>query len=93
MNFNVDNSKTVIVEKVVQKVVVTPTEGDISPAHKQRLKELVQAIVDNTGDGYGAVWSKLQRKFRVNTYHALSEDQYPKVLTWLKQWYAGTKGK
>lgn len=40
----------------------------ISPAQAQDLKEIVQAIVKEGVQGYGETWSRLQRKFKVNSY-------------------------
>lgn len=48
----------------------------ISPAQAQDLKEIVAAIVQAGIQGYGETWSRLQRKFRVNSYLELPATQH-----------------
>ena len=48
----------------------------ISPAQAQDLKEIVAAIVQEGIQGYGETWSRLQRKFRVNSYLELPATQH-----------------
>ena len=48
----------------------------ISPAQAQDLKEIVAAIVQEGIQGYGETWSRLQRKFRVNSYLELPAQHY-----------------
>ncbi len=48
----------------------------ISPAQAQDLKEIVAAIVQAGIQGYGETWSRLQRKFRVNSYLELPTQHY-----------------
>ena len=48
----------------------------ISPAQAQDLKEIVAAIVQAGIQGYGETWSRLQRKFRVNSYLELPAQHY-----------------
>ena len=48
----------------------------ISPAQAQDLKEIVTAIVQAGIQGYGETWSRLQRKFRVNSYLELPAHHY-----------------
>lgn len=48
----------------------------ISPAQAQDLKEIVAAIVQAGVQGYGETWSRLQRKFRVNSYLELPATQH-----------------
>ena len=48
----------------------------ISPAQAQDLKEIVAAIVQEGIQGYGETWSRLQRKFRVNSYLELPTQHY-----------------
>ena len=48
----------------------------ISPAQAQDLKEIVAAIVQAGIQGYGETWSRLQRKFRVNSYLELPTHHY-----------------
>ncbi len=40
----------------------------ISPAQAQDLKEIVEAIVKSGVQGFGETWTRLHRKFRVNSY-------------------------
>ena len=48
----------------------------ISPAQAQDLKEIVATIVQAGIQGYGETWSRLQRKFRVNSYLELPAQHY-----------------
>ena len=48
----------------------------INPAQAQDLKEIVTAIVQAGIQGYGETWSRLQRKFRVNSYLELPAQHY-----------------
>ncbi len=48
----------------------------ISPTQAQDLKEIVAAIVQAGIQGYGETWSRLQRKFRVNSYLELPAQHY-----------------
>ena len=48
----------------------------ISPAQAQDLKEIVAAIVQAGIQGYAETWSRLQRKFRVNSYLELPTHHY-----------------
>ncbi len=48
----------------------------ISPAQAQDLKEIVAAIVQAGIQGYGETWSRLQKKFRVNSYLELPATQH-----------------
>lgn len=48
----------------------------ISPAQAQDLKEIVTAIVQAGIQGYGETWSRLQKKFRVNSYLQLPAHHY-----------------
>ena len=48
----------------------------ISPAQAQDLKEIVAAIVQAGIQGYSETWSRLQRKFRVNSYLELPATQH-----------------
>ena len=48
----------------------------INPAQAQDLKEIVAAIVQAGIQGYAETWSRLQRKFRVNSYLELPTHHY-----------------
>ena len=48
----------------------------ISPAQAQDLKEIVAAIVQAGIQGHAETWSRLQRKFRVNSYLQLPAHHY-----------------
>ena len=48
----------------------------ISPAQAQDLKEIVTAIVQAGVQTYAETWSRLQRKFRVNSYLELPAQHY-----------------
>ena len=48
----------------------------ISPAQAQDLKEIVAAIVQAGIQGYAETWSRLQKKFRVNSYLQLPAHHY-----------------
>ena len=55
----------------------------ISPAQAQDLKEIVAAIVQEGIQGYGETWSRLQRKFRVNSYLELPATQHLEARAYL----------
>ena len=55
----------------------------ISPAQKQDLKEIVDAIVKAGIQGYGETWARLQRKFRVNSYLELPATQHLEARAYL----------
>ena len=95
-DINIDNSTNTInnyVSKSVPRRKPAPAtkDGDMTPAHRLRLKRLVDAIVENTAKTYPAVWRSLHNKFKVNSYLALTEEQYEDVKKWLDQWYASSK--
>lgn len=56
----------------------------ISPAQAQDIKELVQMIVDADVQGYGETYSRLHRKFRVNSYLELPATKYDEVCMYLR---------
>lgn len=65
----------------VTRNMIDPTGGDLSPSQKQRLKDYVDNIVGASQAAGGTathsgVWKRFQKKFRVNTYHALPLEQY-----------------
>ena len=55
----------------------------ISPAQAQDLKEIVAAIVQAGIQNYGETWSRLQRKFRVNSYLELPAHHYGEARAYL----------
>lgn len=55
----------------------------ISPAQKQDLKEIVDAIVKAGIQTYGETWNRLQRKFRVNAYAELPATQHMEARQYL----------
>lgn len=55
----------------------------ISPAQKQDLKEIVDAIVKAGIQGYGETWARLQRKFRVNSYLELPATRHLEARAYL----------
>lgn len=55
----------------------------ISPAQKQDLKEIVNAIVQAGVQKYGETWARLQSKFRVNKYEELPASQYEEARRYL----------
>lgn len=56
----------------------------ITPAQAQHLKELVQLVVESGKQNYGETWSRLQRKFGVNSYLELPADQFEAAAAYLK---------
>lgn len=76
----------------VKRFTIEPSPEHITPAQKQTIKEKIAELVE-----IGALagkereslfphwWTALQRKFRVNSYHELNQDQYEEVLKWLSQ--------
>lgn len=55
----------------------------ISPAQAQDLKQIVKAIVDAGIQSYAETWARLQRKFKVNSYLALTPDRYEEARAYL----------
>lgn len=55
----------------------------ISPAQAQDLKELVRHIVDTKVQGFAETWSRLQRKFRVNSYLELPAARFDDARAYL----------
>lgn len=55
----------------------------ISPAQAQDLKEIVATIVQAGIQGYGETWSRLQRKFRVNSYLELPATRHLEARAYL----------
>ncbi len=79
-------------KRVINRVKVEPTAAHITPAQKQTIKEKIGALVDigvtagkSPDDLFPHWWGRLQRKFRVNSYLVLRQDQYADVLLWLAQ--------
>ena len=55
----------------------------INPAQAQDLKEIVAAIVQAGVQTYGETWSRLQRKFKVNSYLELPATQHLEARAYL----------
>ena len=55
----------------------------ISPAQAQDLKEIVATIVQAGIQSYGETWSRLQRKFKVNSYLELPATQHLEARAYL----------
>lgn len=81
------------VTKSVRRTVIDPNGGELTPYQKQRLQGLVDGIVAAAGQRvtYPAVWKRLQRRFKVNSYHALRADQYEPAKKYLKTLYGRAK--
>ena len=55
----------------------------ISPAQAQDLKEIVDAIVRAGVQGHGETWSRLHKKFRVNSYLQLAATRHTEARQYL----------
>ena len=92
-----NNNITVIkAQTVVHRTQIDPMGGEMSPHQKQRLKDLVNGIVKEANKGgakasHQNIWSRFQRKFKVNTYHALPESQYEAAKKYLRMLYGRAK--
>ena len=56
----------------------------ITPDQAQDLKELVQLLAESGKMSYGEAWSRLHRKFRVNSYLQLKQEQFTEACLYLK---------
>lgn len=92
-----NNTITVIkTQKVVHRTQIDPMGGEMSPHQKQRLKDLVNGIVKEAKKGgantsHQNVWSRFQRRFKINTYHALPQSQYDAAKKYLRMLYGRAK--
>lgn len=82
--------------RVVQKTVIDPTGGELTPAEKQQISQFVDGVVGASYEGgkpvtHVAVWKQLQSEFKVNTYHALRSKQFNDVLAYLRKLYGQAK--
>lgn len=83
-------------KRVFHRTVIDPNGGDLNAHQKQRLKSLVDGVV-NAGRKSGlrishsGVWSRFQRRFKVNTYHALSAADYQAAKKYLMMLYGRAK--
>jgi len=48
----------------------------ISPAQKQDLQQIVDAVVKAGVQGFGETWTRFHRKFKMNSYHELSATRH-----------------
>jgi hypothetical protein len=87
-------------KKEIKRYSVTPSPDCITPAQKQTIKEKITEIVERSaiaGGNRKALfpfwWSKLQKKFRVNSYQEILQYQYDAVMTWLSQQKAISRPK
>lgn len=55
----------------------------ISPAQKQDLREIVQAIVDAGVQKHAETWARFQKKFRINSYEELPASRYEEARAYL----------
>lgn len=88
---NHNQVKVIKTEKIVNRTIIDPTAGDLTPHQKQRLQALVDGIVKVGGQTHGAVWKRFQRYFSVNTYHALPADRYEDAKRYLRMLYGRAK--
>lgn len=95
----IGNNNNIIVlntRQVVHQHIIDPTGGELTPAQKQHISQLVDGVVAASHDGgspttHQAVWKRFQRNFKVNTYHALPADQYDRALKYLRMLYGRAK--
>lgn len=79
-------------KREVKRVILEPSPELLTPAQKQTIKEQITELVnigvlagEEKDDLFPFWWSRLQKKFRVNSYLELHQDQYSSVLRWLSQ--------
>ncbi|WP_322994037.1 ORF6C domain-containing protein [Castellaniella sp.] len=77
---------------VVNRVVVVPGEGVITAKQQADLKALVDDIVALESDlrkspkRHAAVWSALNKKMGVTSYHQIPGESFNSALKYLNQW-------
>lgn len=76
--------------------VIDPNGGELTPHQKQRLKSLVNGVVlsgkkSGLRISHQSVWSRFQRRFKVNTYHALRAADYQAAKKYLTMLYGRAK--
>ncbi|MBE7415123.1 MAG: hypothetical protein HS130_07815 [Deltaproteobacteria bacterium] len=92
-NGNIQAGRDVnINRRVIKRVLLKPSPELLTPAQKQTIKEKISELVNigaiagkDKADLFPLWWSRLQKKFRVNSYLELHQAQYPLVLKWLSQ--------
>jgi len=73
-------------------------EQQVTPAHKQHIKDAVSRIVDDSAGKpgtltHGQVYAALYRHFHVSAYSELPDARYDEVLTFLRDlWKRATQG-
>lgn len=82
---------------VITRTLIDPRGGELTPAQKQHLKSLVDGVVAvskvaSRPTTHQAVWSRFQKNFKVNTYHALPVAEYDRAVKYLRMLYGRTKG-
>lgn len=93
--FAIGNNNTVNIiksDRVINRTVIDPNGGELSPHQKQRLKGLVDGIVveaKKTGRNtfHAGIWKRFQNRFKINTYHALPLNQYEEAKKYLRMLY------
>lgn len=73
----------VFLDTVQPAAATTIDYARISPAQKQDLHEIVQAIVAAGIQTYGETWARFHKKFRINKYEALPASQYEAARSYL----------
>lgn len=56
----------------------------ISPAQAQNLRELVELVAATGKQKHGETWARLQRKFKVNSYHELPAAKFGEACEYLR---------
>lgn len=74
----------------VQKIMVTPRPGAISPSQRRQvhdwIDELVQSTIDmSQGAAFKMWWKRLTLRFGVEKYEELLADDLPEIKAWVKQ--------
>lgn len=95
----IGNNNNIFVFKapsLIQKTIIDPTGGELTPSQKQHISRLVDGVVGASHEGsapttHQAIWKRFQRNFKINTYHALPANQYDRALKYLKMLYGRAK--
>lgn len=74
------------------KVVVPTGQEHVSEEQKAKLKELVaevvrlESLIKRTPKTFASVWSSVNRKLRVSSYHLIQGTDCPKAEKFLREW-------
>lgn len=79
-------------KREIKRVTLEPSPEYITPAQKQTIKEKIAKLVEigviaggEKDKFFAQWWNRLQKRFRVNSYHELHQSQYDEVIKWINQ--------